>query len=114
MACQRLPISLARLRLNRCTLPSEPDCIAWMLEHLGDEIRNLATDIAEHGLSPIDGVLVVPDLDTKGDYTVWEGSRRITALKLLDNPDRCEDPKLNLGRCTAPPDSVPWRSTAQC
>ena len=99
MAYQRFPIPLARLRLNKendrhGVLPSEPDCIAWMLEHLGDEIRNLAADIAEHGLSPIDGVLVVPDPDTKGDYIVWEGNRRITALKLLDNPDRCEDPKL--------------------
>jgi len=99
MPYERLNIPLARLRLNKENdrhgpLPSEPDCIAWMLEHLGDEIRNLATDIAERGLSPLDGMLALPDPNTKGDYIVWEGNRRITALKLLDNPDRCSDPKL--------------------
>lgn len=98
MPYERLNIPLAHLRLNKENdrhgpLPSEPDCIAWMLEHLGDEIRNLATHIAERGLSPIDGVLVLPDPDAKGDYIVWEGNRRITALKLLDNPDRCPDSK---------------------
>jgi hypothetical protein len=99
MAYERLLIPLVRLRLNKendrhGSLPSEPDCIRWMLENLGDEIRNLAQDIAERGLSPIDGVLVLPDTETRGDYIIWEGNRRITALKLLDDPNRCPDAKL--------------------
>lgn len=105
MPYERLLIPLARLRLNKendkhGSLASEPDCISWMLDNLGDEIRNLAQDIAERGLSPIDGVLVLPDIETRGDYIVWEGNRRITALKLLDDPNRCPDAKLRRwGRC---------------
>lgn len=96
MAYERLPIPLVRLRLNKendrhGSLPSEPDCIRWMLENLGDEILNLAKDIAERDLSPIDGILVLPNPETPGDYIVWEGNRRITALKLIDDPNRCPD-----------------------
>ena len=96
MVYERLPISLVRLRLNKendrhGSLPSEPDCIRWMMENLGDEILNLAKDIAERGLSPIDGVLVLPNPEAPGDYIVWEGNRRITALKLIDDPNRCPD-----------------------
>lgn len=93
-------IPLARLRLNpendrHGTVPSEVDCIRWMLTHELEHIVNLARDIAAHGLSPLDGVLVLPAGDgAPGDYVVWEGNRRITALKLLDDPNRCHDPKL--------------------
>ncbi|UVT16220.1 MAG: hypothetical protein H8K04_01245 [Nitrospira sp.] len=96
---ERLPISLVRLRLNKENdrhgpLPSEPDCIRWMLENLNDEILSLAKNISEHNLSPIDGVLVLPSPETTGDYIVWEGNRRVVALKLLDDPNRCPDPIL--------------------
>ena len=99
MTYERLPIPLVRLRLNKendrhGSLPSEPDCIRWMLENLGDEILNLAKNIAERGLSPIDGLLVLPNPEVPGDYIVWEGNRRITALKLIDDPNRCPDPIL--------------------
>jgi ParB-like chromosome segregation protein Spo0J len=43
----------------------------------------LAKDIAEHGPSPIDLALVVPE---DGVYTVVEGNRRVLAMKLLKNP----------------------------
>lgn len=99
MAYERLTIPLVRLRLNKendrhGSLPSEPDCIRWMLENLGDEIFNLAKNIAERGLSPIDGILVLPNPEAPGDYIVWEGNRRITALKLIDDPNRCPDQNL--------------------
>ena len=99
MAYERLPIPLVHLRLNKENdrhgpIPSEPDCILWMLENLGKEILNLAKDIAERGLSPIDGVLVLPNPESTSEYVVWEGNRRITALKLIDDPNRCPDPIL--------------------
>ncbi len=99
MTHERLSIPLARLRLNtendrHGPLSSEYDCIQWMLTHHGKEIRNLAKDIASHGLSPIDGVLVLPYPEIAGDYVVWEGNRRVTALKLIDDPNRCPDAKL--------------------
>jgi hypothetical protein len=53
---------------------------------------NLAKHISEHGLSPLDSILVLPAGDeSPGDYVVWEGNRRIAALKLLDDPNRCQD-----------------------
>lgn len=99
MVYERLLIPLVHLRLNKENdrhgpLPSEPDCIAWMLENLDKEILNLAKDIAERGLSPIDGVLVLPNPESTSEYVVWEGNRRITALKLIDDPNRCPDPIL--------------------
>ncbi len=99
MLYERVLIPLVRLRLNRENdrhgpLPSELNCISWMLENLGDEILNLAKDIAELDLSPIDGILVLPNPEKPGDYIVWEGNRRVTALKLIDDPNRCPDPIL--------------------
>jgi len=99
MEYEHLAIPLVRLRLNKendrhGSLTSEHDCLRWMLENLGDEIQNLAKDLAERGLSPIDGVLVLPHPESAGDYIVWEGNRRITALKLIDDPNRCPNATL--------------------
>lgn len=99
MDYERELIPLARLLLNNENdrhgpLPSEHECIQWLLRHHRDHMINLAKDIAENGLSPIDGILVFPAGDSAaGDYVVWEGNRRVTALKLLDDPNRCHDPK---------------------
>jgi hypothetical protein len=100
MEYKRVAVALPKLQLNtendrHGPLPSQQDCIKWMLEYLGDEIFNLAQDIAANGLSPLDNLLVLPaGDDAPGEYVMWEGNRRLTALKLLDNPDRCEDAKL--------------------
>jgi hypothetical protein len=65
-----------------------------LLTHHRDNMVNLAKDIAEHGLSPIDGILVLPaGEEAPGDFVVWEGNRRVAALKLLDDPNRCHDSK---------------------
>ncbi len=47
------------------------------------QLLRLARHIAEHGPSPIDLTLVVPE---DGVYTVVEGNRRVLAMKLLKNP----------------------------
>lgn len=97
---ERELISLAKLRLNKENdrhgpLPSEHDCIEWLLNNHRDHMVNLAKDIAEYGLSPIESVLVLPAGDeAPGDYDVWEGNRRVAALKLLDDPNRCHDARL--------------------
>lgn len=62
MDYERELIPLARLRLNNENdrhgpLPSEHECIQWLITHHRDHMINLAKDIAEHGLSPIDGIL---------------------------------------------------------
>lgn len=92
MPSEERTIPLSKINLNtendrHGTLPSQVHCIQWMLNNLGDEIYRLAKDIAQHGLSPLDNILVIPS--ESGNFVVWEGNRRITALKLLENPDRC-------------------------
>jgi len=99
MSYERELIPLARLRLNHENdrhgpLPSEPECIQWLLTHHRTHMINLAKNIAEHGLSPIESILVLPaGEEAAGDYAVWEGNRRVAALKLLDDPNRCHDTK---------------------
>jgi hypothetical protein len=97
VAFERELIPLARLRLNRENdrhgpLPSEVESIEWLLTNHRDHMINLAKDLSEHGLSPLDGILVLPAGDeSPSDYIVWEGNRRVAALKLLDDPNRCQD-----------------------
>ena len=55
----------------------------------GDKIVRLGTDIAAHGLSPIDPLMVIKD---RSAYTVLEGNRRLTAVRLLTNPKLTSDP----------------------
>jgi hypothetical protein len=55
----------------------------------GDKIVQLGTDIAAHGLSPIDPLMVIKDGSA---YTVLEGNRRLTAVRLLTNPKLTSDP----------------------
>lgn len=59
------------------------------------KILRLAEHIATHGLDPTELQLVTPDRD--GTYTVLEGNRRLTALKLLVKPDLCPDERLLKG-----------------
>lgn len=97
MNYERELIPMARLRLNsendrHGPLPSEHECLQWFLTHHRDHMINLAKDISEHGLSPIDGILVLPaGEEALGDYVVWEGNRRVATLKLLDDPNRCHN-----------------------
>ena len=59
MEYERELIPLARLRLNNENdrhgpLLSEHECLQWLLTHYRGPMINLAKNIAEHGLSPID------------------------------------------------------------
>lgn len=52
-----------------------------------EDIKNLAKDIAENGLSDFEKFGVMKDEEQNG-YTALEGNRRTCALILLTNPDR--------------------------
>lgn len=108
-------VSVADLRLDglnpRLEAPAgEREIIAALIEDQGDKLLNLADDIATHGLSPIDGVLVIQG--PKSSYIVVEGNRRVAALKLLANPDLTDRPAYRdrfraIARGKNPPTSVP-------
>jgi hypothetical protein len=52
-------------------------------------VYNLARDIAAVGPNPLTlvGVVELPSSGGKKNYQVWEGNRRICAIKLLNDPD---------------------------
>lgn len=90
----RVPLSALRLNPeNPRHEPSAPQrsIINLMLSEFGEKIYNLACDIAKYGLNPTDRILVTNAGDNA--YTVLEGNRRITALKVLSDPELCEDEK---------------------
>lgn len=64
------------------------EAIQTMLEEQKDKLVKLAEHIVEFGLSPIDIILVQPQDNL---WLVKEGNRRITALKLLSQPDLVPD-----------------------
>lgn len=70
------------------TLHTQADTIQWLCDN--EQVAQLAADIAEYGLNPLDRFGVMQVHDTNGDgntFTMAEGNRRLCALKLLTDPD---------------------------
>ncbi|MBI5770115.1 MAG: ParB N-terminal domain-containing protein [Verrucomicrobia bacterium] len=71
-------------------LPKRPDetdegpIIAWMLDNA--DVTALMGSIGEQGYFEGEPLIVVPSTETPGKYTVVEGNRRLTAVKLLRDP----------------------------
>jgi hypothetical protein len=87
-------IAVADLRLDgenprHDPTKGEQKIIAALMADFGHEIIVLAKDIAANGLSPIDPLMVVQDGTT---YTVIEGNRRLTAVRLLADPSLAPTP----------------------
>ncbi|MDG0815137.1 hypothetical protein [Bdellovibrio svalbardensis] len=88
----RQDLQLSNLELNtqnpRFEMAGDQrEAIRTMLNEQSDKIINLAEDIIKFGLNPSESAIVAPVETVKGIFVVLEGNRRITALKLLDNPD---------------------------
>jgi hypothetical protein len=70
-------------------IESEPEII----EHLckDEQVFNLARNIADAGTNPLEllGLVQLPTsgASTTKSYQVWEGNRRVCAIKLLNDPD---------------------------
>lgn len=63
--------------------------LKWMASQT--KVMTLAQSIAEHGLNPGELPLVIPAGDEQLLYLVVEGNRRIAALKMLQDPEKCPD-----------------------
>ena len=68
---------------------SQSDCIARVLRKR-EQIIRLMKSIAEEGLSTVP-ILVAPSIDQPTKWVVKDGNRRMTALKLLNDPTLCVD-----------------------
>jgi hypothetical protein len=69
-------------------LSNQKDCIEAMLNDPKSGVIELASDIAQYGLTP-DPIVI--SKDDSGEWVVREGNRRIAALKLLNNPSTARD-----------------------
>ena len=71
-------------------IESEPEVIAHLCKD--EQVFNLARNIADSGSNPLEllGLVQIPgsgSSDTRKNYQVWEGNRRVCAIKLLNDPD---------------------------
>lgn len=75
---------------------SQREIYQWMSSGpVAQKVLKLAIDISIRGLSPFDGMGVIPSREAdKEDWIVVEGNRRVAALKFLNNPKLCPDLKL--------------------
>ena len=71
----------------------QPETIYAMIEDQGDKLIELAKHIATYGLNPMEIVLVQP---TGKLWLVREGNRRVTALKLINEPNLIPDTKTKM------------------
>lgn len=69
-------------------IDTQKECIVAMFKEFDDMMLNLASHIAKSGLSP--KPIVVSRKDDK-HWCVRDGNRRVTALKLLNNPAEAPD-----------------------
>jgi len=87
---QKIDIELDKLlvnpenyRFNRVT--DQQEAILTMLHSQNNKIIRLARDIAQRGLNPTKRLVVKEADDSR--YVVLEGNRRVTVLKLINNPN---------------------------
>lgn len=66
---------------------NQREAITTMLEDQNEKLVKLAEDIIENGLNPAELLVVVPHAKLNKQYNVLEGNRRISTLKLLNNPE---------------------------
>ncbi len=67
-------------------IDNEPEIIAHLLTK--ENVRKLAEDIVEQGISPLDRLGVVEHPTVPGSFVAVEGNRRVCALKLLADPEK--------------------------
>ena len=63
----------------------EDDCLKALLQNSRSEMLILTKDIAEIGISPFP----IMAIKEGGKWIVRDGNRRIAALKMLNNPEKC-------------------------
>lgn len=89
------PIRIADLVVNRANdrhgeLENETAAIAWLFNAREAHMRNLAKDIVDKG-----EIFELPLVSPEGSkFIVFDGNRRVTCLKLLENPQRAPNAEL--------------------
>lgn len=104
-------------------IENQKEIIKYMIEK--EKVKELAKDIAEKGMNPLDVIGIVTE---NGKKIVLEGNRRICALKLLNDPSlaptkhekyfqklqqQMADPikEITVYQFDTRPESIPWLDT---
>lgn len=92
MSYQRKLIDISLLNVNIENprfemVGNQRDAIKIMIGDQKDKLIKLANDIVNEGLNPGDPIFITKHEKLDGEYNVLEGNRRVTALKLLENPE---------------------------
>ncbi len=82
---ENLRINIENPRFKDTT--NQREAIKIMVDRQGEKLFNLAEDISKSGLNPSDLTMVIREDIGSSLFTVLEGNRRITAIKLLSNPE---------------------------
>ena len=77
---------------------NEPDAIRWMLDNAN--IIELMNSIGEQGFFLGEPLVVIPS-HTKGKFNVVEGNRRLTAVRLINNPELAPTKKKSVEEASA-------------
>lgn len=85
----RLPETL---RAKKDLPEYERSVINWMLQF--ENVTELMGSIGEKGFFPAEPILVVAS--ENGKYEVVEGNRRLTAVKILNNPEQADKKKKSI------------------
>ncbi|EKK7733814.1 hypothetical protein PO820_004159, partial [Cronobacter sakazakii] len=72
------------------------EAIKVMVENQGQKLIKLARDIAEKGVDPSERMIVIKNDDLEKGFVVKEGNRRVTALKLIENPSLAQNKTFEL------------------
>ena len=88
---EHLELSIDELLLDRDnprlgSVSSQSEALASLVRLNPGHFRNLMASIRDDGLDPGDSLYVVRSEDGQ-DFVVLEGNRRLSALKVLGNPD---------------------------
>lgn len=91
-----IAILIAELRLDQenpriSTDDGQINIRQALLDDQGSKIAELASDIAKHGLNPMDRLMVLQPDAKKKEYVALEGNRRTAALQILANPALLQD-----------------------
>ncbi|MCC8408351.1 hypothetical protein LJ707_05380 [Mucilaginibacter sp. UR6-1] len=80
-----LIVSIENPRFEMVT--NQRDAIQLMVDDQPEKLIKLAKDILDAGLNPGDPIYVTPNKEDKKRFTVLEGNRRVSILKILNSPD---------------------------
>lgn len=77
------------------SVENQREAINSVIENQKEKLIRLGNDIIENGLNPSDLIIVTPDTIDTNSFIVLEGNRRVTTLKILNNPNLVSSTKMN-------------------